>query len=191
MRIRHHEYSEFLNLVEPAELPVARATKMLLFIISSSLTRSTVGLTKSNCRCAHLAVLMHTRRLRDESLMTGAALWSSFWQALFKSPPADEGNAGDTATGRNSAPTSRSTQQVVQQRTASTGKLLRQRDASCSSCLLKGAWKQCLDALDGLEGCDIHAKSQVRILGRSPAICTMAICTMPSLRPHSVVLERP
>ena len=104
MRIRHHENSEFLNLFEPAELPVARATKMLLFIIPSSLTRSTVGLTRSNCRCAHLAVLMHTRRLRDESLMTGAALCSSFWQALFKSPPADEGNAGDTATGRNSAP---------------------------------------------------------------------------------------
>ena len=59
------------------KLPVARATKKLRFRIPSSLTRSTVALTRSNCRCAHLAVLMHTSKLRDESSLTGAAPWSS------------------------------------------------------------------------------------------------------------------
>ena len=45
-------------------------------------------------------------------------------------------------------PNSIATQQVVQQRTVSRGKLVRQRDASCSSCLLKGS----LGAMPGCAG---------------------------------------
>ena len=135
-------------------------------------------------RCAHLAVLMHTRRLRggvDEIELSLGLPLSKLYSDLHLQTKAMLETQRQAAIAH---PNSIATQQVVQQRTVSTGKLVRQRDASCSSCLLKGS----LGATPGCAGwagwlCQPRQESGE---GSGPV---PAICMMPRLRPPSVVLE--
>ena len=101
-----------------------------------------------NLRCVHLVVLMHTRTLRgglDELELSLGLLLSKLVSKLHLQTKAMLETQRQAATAHTS---SWSTQEMVQQGTASTGRLVRQRVASCSSCLLKGS----LGAMPGCAG---------------------------------------
>ena len=135
--------SELQSLTQQLQaiLPVPRATKKSHFRIPSQFD-------KVKLRCAHCAVLIRTRILRsglDELELSLGLPLSKLYSKLHLQTKAMPETQRQAATAHTS---SWSTQQMVQQRTASKWRLVRQRGASCSSCLLKGS----LGAMPGCVG---------------------------------------
>ena len=128
-------------------------------------------------RCAQLAVPMHTRTLRGglDELELSLDLPLSKLCSIHLQTKAMPVTQRQAATAHTS---SWSTQQMVQQRTASLGRLVRQGVASCSSCLLKGS-------LGAMPGCAGWAGGLCQPC-RDPAEGSGAVtCHLHDVEPHS------